>query len=202
MDLADVDRGAPVLASAEADIEADPAIVWAVLADIAAWPEWNPAVRSASLPGDLRVGATFRWAAGPGTITSRLVTVDPPRLLAWTGRSMGLRAAHAWRVAPSADGSSVRTEESLSGLPARLFAGRLRRTLQADLEAWVRLLKLESESRAADEDAVGSRVTGSSADEADTEQARAEETRAEGARAKETHAGGSGADEAAQEPSS
>jgi hypothetical protein len=65
---------------------------------------------------------------------------------------MGLRAAHAWRVSPSADGATVRTDESLSGLPARLFAGRLRRRLQADLDAWVRLLKLEAESRAKEEE--------------------------------------------------
>jgi hypothetical protein len=65
---------------------------------------------------------------------------------------MGLRAAHAWRVSPSAHGCSVRTDESLSGLPARLFTGRLRRSVQADLDAWVRLLKLEAESRAAEED--------------------------------------------------
>lgn len=143
-----IDPAAPVVARAEIEVRASPTRVWSVLADVEEWPTWNPAVRGVRLQGDLEAGASFRWAAGPGTISARLTRVDEPHLLAWRDRAMGLRVVHVWRIEELPGGCAVTTEACLTGLPARLLARRLRQGVQQDLDAWVRLLKLEAETRA------------------------------------------------------
>jgi hypothetical protein len=45
-----------------------------------------------SIQGDLAEGSVFRWKAGAGTITSTIQRVEPPRLIAWTGGTLGIRA--------------------------------------------------------------------------------------------------------------
>ena len=74
----DVNHSAPVIASDQFDVNADPDTVWGVISGIDAWQSWNPAIKMASLDGPLAEGTTFRWKAGPGTITSTLRQVTPP----------------------------------------------------------------------------------------------------------------------------
>jgi Polyketide cyclase / dehydrase and lipid transport len=66
----DINHKAPVVASSEIVIGADPEVVWWVISDATNWPVWNPAVKPVNLGGPVEVGATFRWKAGPGSITS------------------------------------------------------------------------------------------------------------------------------------
>ena len=75
--------------------------------------------------------------------------VRPGELLEWTGRTFGVRAIHAWHVCADDDGTIVRTEESWEGLPARVFRGRSKGTLDASIASGLALLKAEVERRAA-----------------------------------------------------
>jgi hypothetical protein len=75
--------------SATVDIAATPERVWAVLADLAAYPEWNPFIRSAS--GKLAEGArlTLRMAPAGGramTFRPTVLAARPGELLRWIGR--------------------------------------------------------------------------------------------------------------------
>ena len=73
----------------EIDINAAPARVWSVLADLDRYPEWNPMIRSAS--GMLRRGSrlTIRFNP-PGTrgttFRPKLLAVEPVRELRWQGQ--------------------------------------------------------------------------------------------------------------------
>ena len=144
----DVDREAPVVGSAEGRIEAPPEVVWDVLTGFELWPSWNPDVKSVEVKGPVAEGTEFRWKSRPGTIRSRIERLDRPRLVGWTGRTMGIGAVHVWRLDAHDGGTFVRTEESFSGLLARLMRGRIQRTLDAALESGVRNLKVEAERRA------------------------------------------------------
>jgi len=143
-----IESGAPVVSAAEIEIDAPIERVWAVLTDVEAWPGWNPDVRSASLRGPFEEGATFRWKAGPGTITSRVEHVDRPRRLSWSGRTLGIRALHVWRLDERDGGTLVRTEESYEGLVARALRRMLQKTLDAALADGARSLKTEAERSA------------------------------------------------------
>jgi uncharacterized protein YndB with AHSA1/START domain len=136
-----IDEAAPVKAQREIHIDAPPERVWATLTAIDRWPEWNPDVREAVLDGPLAPGSTFRWKAGPGTITSTLLAVDVPALVAWKGSTYGIKAVHVWRLQRDGGGTTVRTEESWDGLPVRLLRTRMQRSLDTAIESAPHALK-------------------------------------------------------------
>jgi uncharacterized protein YndB with AHSA1/START domain len=139
----------PVRSKREVEIAAPPEVVWDVLTGFEHWPDWNPEVKSMSFEGPVTSGSEFRWKAGPGTIVSTLEQVDRPGYIRWRGRTLSIKAMHEWRFEPSNGGTRVETEESFSGLLARLFRGSLQKTLDRSTESGLEHLKRESERRAA-----------------------------------------------------
>ncbi|HWN10112.1 MAG TPA: SRPBCC family protein, partial [Pyrinomonadaceae bacterium] len=95
-------------------------------------------------------GSVFRWKSGPGTITSTLEEVEPPREIGWSGRSMGIIAVHVHRLEPSPEGTKVYAEESFDGLMVRVFKGASRKTLQKGINGGLASLKKEAERRGGD----------------------------------------------------
>jgi hypothetical protein len=142
-----INRRAPVIGASEIEIVAAPTVVWEVLTDIEEWPSWKSDVESVSMQGGLAEGSAFRWKAGPGTITSVLQAVEPPRRIAWSGKTLGIQAMHVYALETRNGTTLVRTEESYDGLIARLFRGPLQKTLNRSLESGLRDLKAESERR-------------------------------------------------------
>jgi hypothetical protein len=75
--------------SASVDISASPQEVWAVLADLQSYGEWNPFIQSAS--GQLAEGATLtlRMVTSQGramTFRPRVLVAKPAAMLRWIGR--------------------------------------------------------------------------------------------------------------------
>jgi uncharacterized protein YndB with AHSA1/START domain len=140
-----VARDAPVLAFAELEIDAPVDIVWDTLTAIDEWPAWNPDVKAASLHGPVAAGSTFRWKAGPATISSTIERVERPTLIAWSGATLGIRAIHVWRLQPLDGRTRASTEESYSGLVARVLRRPLQKTLDKALGDGIRHLKAEAE---------------------------------------------------------
>ena len=136
-----INRAAPVVGASETEVTAVREVVWDVLTGIEHWPSWNPDVKSASIHGALSEGSEFRWKAGPGTITSTLEHVEAPRRVAWSGKTLGLKAMHVYALEARKDTTVVRTEKSYDGLVARLFRARLQKTLDGALERGLRHLR-------------------------------------------------------------
>jgi hypothetical protein len=141
----EVDKAAPVVAATEIEIAAGPEAVWDVLTDFGRWPTWNSDVKSISFGGEVSEGAEFRWKAGPGTITSTIRRVERPRLIGWTGKTLGTNAVHVYRLEPRDGKTLVRTEESFSGLVARLARGPMQRMLKRSLDTGLERLKARVE---------------------------------------------------------
>jgi uncharacterized protein YndB with AHSA1/START domain len=146
---AGINAQAPVVGSSEIEIAASPDVVWEVLTTIERWPSWNPDIKSVSGPVRLGEGSDFAWKAGPGTIKSTIQRLEPPQLVAWTGRTMGLTAIHFYRLEPRNGWTFVRTEESYDGITARLFRRRLQKILDRALTGGLRHLKAEAERQTA-----------------------------------------------------
>jgi hypothetical protein len=144
----DINRTAPATAAGESLITAEPEIVFSVIADIDGWPSWNPDVAFAELDGPLEAGTVFRWKSGPSKLTSKLEVVDRPAEIAWTGKTMSIRAIHVFRFEASNGGTLARSEESWEGLIANVLKGWSRRTLTKGIEDFLSHLKAESERRA------------------------------------------------------
>ncbi len=146
---------APVNARAEVDIAASEREVWTVLADIASWPTWNPAVRHAVCErrgaDPLEVGTRFRFSTEIGTLKCRVTRVDAPRSLSWKGRVLVLGERQRWSLEPGPRGTHVEVLAQMTGLGARLFRRRLEERLQRVLDALVQLLRLEAETRSSEE---------------------------------------------------
>jgi hypothetical protein len=145
--VSEIDMQAPVVGECEIEIAVAPEAAWDVLAAIDRWPSWNPAVKSVAVDGAIEEGSTFRWKAGPGTITSTIEDLERPRRMAWTGRSLGLRATHVHTFEPRDGATVVTTRESYEGLVARVFKRRLQATLDSSLRDALHHLKAEAERR-------------------------------------------------------
>jgi uncharacterized protein YndB with AHSA1/START domain len=146
-DLSGINERAPVVGRSEIEIATAPEAVWEVLTSFERWPSWLRDVKSMSVEGQVAAGTVFRWKAGPGTITSTIQRVERPRLIAWTGRTLGIKAIHFWHFEVRDGATFVRTEESYEGLTARLLRGSLQKTLDRALDDGLQDLKAEVERR-------------------------------------------------------
>jgi uncharacterized protein YndB with AHSA1/START domain len=145
--VAGIIEAAPVVSRSEIEIAATPDAIWDVLTAFGDWPSWLRDVKSMSIEGPVAPGTVFRWRAGPGTITSTIQLVDRPRRIAWTGRTLGIKAIHFWHFEARDGGTFVRTEESYEGLVARLLRRSLQKTLDRALVDGLQDLKAQVERR-------------------------------------------------------
>jgi uncharacterized protein YndB with AHSA1/START domain len=141
----EADPGPPVVAKSEIEIAETPEAVWDVLTDFRAWPSWNPDVKSMSFAGEVAEGSEFKWKAGPGTITSTIRRVERPRLISWTGKTLGTNAVHVYRLEPRDETTLVSTEESFDGLVARIFRGAMQKMVKKSLDTGLQHLKAQVE---------------------------------------------------------
>jgi hypothetical protein len=143
--MVSINENAPIVAKLKIEINADPETVWNILTDIEAWPKWNPDVKEAILQGELKPGTQFKWKAGPGNIISVLQNIEPPNLIAWTGKTMGINAVDVFKIKPINGKTVVEEEESWEGLISRVMHGRLQKILEKSLKSGLESLKAESE---------------------------------------------------------
>jgi hypothetical protein len=143
----EINRKAPVLATAEIGIDAPAALVWEVLSDIREWPSWNRSVSKVSMLGEFEPGTEFHWKIDGVTIVSTLQEIEPHRRLLWTGRLPFIRATHLWLFEERDGRTQVKNEESFEGLLAHLFSGPFTRMLAVSLQKGLQSLKQECERR-------------------------------------------------------
>jgi carbon monoxide dehydrogenase subunit G len=141
----EINREAPAVDTVDIFIKAPRDAVWNILSDLENWPSWNPGVSKISVNGPVEVGTSFKWVGGRSKIVSRLEEVDPPRRIAWSGKTLGIRAIHVWELSNKDGGTQIHTEESFEGLVARLFRGIARKTLAKALAQGISSLKAAAE---------------------------------------------------------
>jgi uncharacterized protein YndB with AHSA1/START domain len=141
---------APVAVSNRIEIAAPPERVWAWLVRATAWPTWYPnSKRVRLLDGagpDLALGTRFHWWTFRVRITSQVREHLPHERLAWDAHGPGVRAYHAWRITPTAQGCHVLTEETQHGWAAQLSAFLMPSRMYEGHQLWLERLRTQAES--------------------------------------------------------
>lgn len=131
----------------EIEVDATPDELWKVLADRAAYPEWNPFIVSST--GELTTGATItnvlKDANGKETtFTPELLAVEPGKELRWIGKiAFGgiFDGEHAFRIESLAGGRSrLIQEEKFNGIAVPFTVSMLNDTIKPQFEAMNRAL--------------------------------------------------------------
>jgi hypothetical protein len=136
--------------SATVDIAATPERVWSVLADLAAYPEWNPFIRSAS--GELAKGArlTLRLVPPGGramTFRPTVLAAQPGELLRWIGRLIApgiFDGTHQFTLEDLGGRTRLTQSETFRGLLVPFTGATMTRT-EAGFDALNRALKDRAE---------------------------------------------------------
>jgi uncharacterized membrane protein len=123
-------------------IDAPTQQVWAVIFDVARWPEWTPTITSVELldDGPFQVGsrAQVRQPRLPRALWEVTEVVDG-RSFTWEATGPGMRTIARHEVVPDADGSRVTLSIEQTGPMGAVAAMVWRRLTQ-------RYIELEAES--------------------------------------------------------
>ena len=104
-------------------MQVPPEVVWAWLVRAKLWPTWYSNSKRVIIEGggpDLRPGSRFQWTTFGVRLDSRVEEFVPGERLAWSARSTGIDAYHAWLIEKRSAGCYVLTEETQNGWLARL----------------------------------------------------------------------------------
>lgn len=119
--------------SATIQIPAPPEQVWAILADLRSYPDWNPLFPQAS--GQLAAGGSVTLkSVHPGTgrimtVKVRVLTVEPGRELRWMSSLPGvITGEHSFILHPADGGTQLVQTERYRGLLSRMSARTIDRT--------------------------------------------------------------------------
>jgi hypothetical protein len=139
------------------EITAPPTTVWEILTDFAAYPSWNPFVKS--IVGSKEPGATLKVTLHPEggratTLKPRLLVCNAPEEFRWKGQLVvpGIfDGEHSFQLSALESGGTLfRHGETFSGfLVPLVFRGALKRATERGFEAMNQALKLRAESKSA-----------------------------------------------------
>ena len=135
--------------SATIQIDAPPEAVWAVLTDLARYPEWNPLFREAS--GEVAVGSriTLRSVHPANgrlmTVRPRITAADPGAELSWVSSLPGIiSGVHRFALTPAGGGTRVEQSEAFRGV-LTAFSGKTFARAGASFRALNEALKKRAE---------------------------------------------------------
>ena len=144
--------------STSIEIAATPENVWAVLADLASYPQWHPVFRSVT--GQLAVGSklTIRTtvpATGHSmTVKVKVLTVEPGTELRWASKILGIPISkRTFLLSPAGGGTLLVQAATYRGLGAgsRGFRGGrvadVIASIQGTFEAINEAIKQQAEAR-------------------------------------------------------
>jgi hypothetical protein len=137
--------------SASVDIAASPEEVWAVLADLGSYAQWNPFIQSAS--GRLAEGETLTLRLVPSqgrplTFRPRVLVVRPGITLRWIGRLLvpGIfDGTHQFALEEHGGHTRVTQSEKFGGILIP-FTGKTIKQTETDFQNLNRALKQRVES--------------------------------------------------------
>jgi hypothetical protein len=139
--------------SAAIEIAATPERVWAVLTDLASYPQWNPVFREAS--GQVAVGnritltSTQPATGHTMTVKVKVLTAEPATELRWVSNVLGLMTSkRSFTLSPANGGTRLVQIQTYRGLFTR-FPPKTVNRIQASFEAINEAIRQRAEDGAA-----------------------------------------------------
>ena len=137
--------------SATIEIAAAPKQVWAVLADLASYPEWNPVFREVSgqlAPGNrITIKSTQPETGHTMTVKVKVLTAEPATELRWVSSVIGLMTGeHSFILSPTSGGTQLVQTHTYRGLFTRFPLKTISR-IQASFEATNQAIKQRAENQ-------------------------------------------------------
>jgi hypothetical protein len=138
----------------EITIDAPTDVVWDVLTDLAAYPEWNPFI--VEVHGKPQLGTQLKNRLQPPggkamRFSPTVTAVDPDTKFEWLGR-LGFRGVfdgrHIFELEATESGTRFVQREEFTGLLVPLFARSLDGKTKAGFEAMNRAIKERAEAQA------------------------------------------------------
>lgn len=135
-------------------IETSPEVIWDILTDFNAYPEWNPFIRSIS--GNLILGAKLKVALMGMNFKPQIMELVPNKSFIWLGH-LGMKGLfdgeHKFHIIDNGDGSSTfEQSERFSGILVRLFSSSLDKNTKNGFIEMNKKLKLRAEHRSLSND--------------------------------------------------
>ncbi len=144
--------------STSIEIAATPENVWAVLADLASYPQWHPVFRSVTgqlaAGGKLTIMTTVPSTGRSMTVKVKVTTVEPGSELRWASKLLGITISERrFLLSPSGGGTllvQAATYRGLGGSRGSIGSRRMVKVLgsiQGTFEAINKGIKQQAEAR-------------------------------------------------------
>jgi len=131
-------------------IDASPEVIWGILTDAAAYPEWNSTV--IGIDGDIADGETIKLTAHidpDRTFKLKVSTFEPGQKLVWEDGNSMFAGVRTFTLVPAEGGTNFTMREALTGTMLDKIAPKLPDFGPA-FDAFMADLKVEAERRAAE----------------------------------------------------
>jgi hypothetical protein len=134
------------------EIAATPESVWAVLADLASYPQWHPVYRAVTgrlSPGSrLTITATVPTTGRTMTAKVTVLTAEPGTELRWVSKLLGLTISERrFLLTPAGGGTSLVQAEKYRGFTAGRGTAKMISRIQDNFVAINQAIKQQAESR-------------------------------------------------------
>jgi hypothetical protein len=141
----------PEQITATIEIAATPEHVWAVLADLASYPQWHPVFRQVTgqLAAGSRITLTTAHPATERTMTAtvKVLAAEPGTELRWVSNVLGvMRSERSFTLSPADGGTLLRQTATYRGLFAR-FPAKTITSIQDTVAAINQAIKEQAEAR-------------------------------------------------------
>jgi ribosome-associated toxin RatA of RatAB toxin-antitoxin module len=135
----------------EIEIQAPPQVVWAILQDVEAWPQWYSGAKDIKLigskSGKLEAAGAFTLNTMGLKFIAQVKEFEPPYRLATENRKLVIQGYHAWLIVPTKTGCKFITDESFRGFLAVMQRTFIPNKLHRLHEEFVVELKRKAESQ-------------------------------------------------------
>jgi hypothetical protein len=140
----------PYQISTTIEIAATPENVWAVLSDLASYPQWHPVFRAVTgqlAPGS-KITITTAHPVTDRTMTARVrvLAAEPTRQLAWVSNLGVMRSERSFVLRPEAGGTLLEQTATYRGILVRFTEKTITR-IQDTFVAINQAIKQQAEAR-------------------------------------------------------